>query len=168
LWILPQNYAQLSAADQNTALNSAFEHDYAMLLVDGTSPTGVMPYETDWKGKYTRAARIGYPAAILDATVIQKAPGIIFPSDAIPMGGSPNIIGQWGPVTDATEGMSGGAWVVHPDAREGKGNNVLIGVSSFVAVGKKGNIVYPGASFAAYLKAVEFNPLLISVLNGCR
>lgn len=168
LWSLPANYAQLSAADQNVALNKAFEHDYAMLLVDGTSPTGFMRYETDWKGKYTHAARIGYPADILDATVIQKAPGIIFSSDAIPMAGSPNIIGQWGPVADATEGMSGGAWVVHPDAREGKGNNVLIAVSSFVAVGKKGKVIYPGGSFAAYLKAVEFNPLLISVLNNCR
>ncbi len=168
LWTVPQNYAQLNSDGQNAAMNNAWPHDYAMLLVDGTSPTGTMPYQTDWKGQYNRAARIGYPGAILDATIIQKAPGIIFSSDAVPIGGSPDIIGQWGPVVDATEGMSGGAWVVHPDQFEGKGNNVLIGVTSFSVETKTGKPVYPGGSFAAYLKAVEFDPLLFSVLNGCK
>ncbi|MEW6435543.1 MAG: hypothetical protein AB1508_00065 [Pseudomonadota bacterium] len=170
LWSMPQNYASLSASDQNGALNKAFEHDFAMLLVDGKSPTGTMPYALDWKGQYSRASRIGYPGDILEGTVIQKAPGIVFPADALPFGAasSPNLVVQWGPVTDATQGMSGGAWVAHPDPGEGQGHNVLLAVTSFNQVMRSGRPRYPGGTFAAYLTAAEFNPLLASVENGCK
>jgi hypothetical protein len=167
-WAVPGNFSQLNSNDQNNALEQAFEHDYAMLLVDGTSPTGYMPYALDWKGKYDYAVAMGYPADILENTVIQKMPGIIFSADAIPTGYSSNVIGQWSPVTKALEGMSGGAWVAYPDSTEGAGHNVLLAVTSFGPVTNSGAQQLPGGNFAAYLRAVEFNPLLISVLNGCR
>jgi len=170
LWSMPQNYASLSANDQDAAFYAATQHDFAMLLVDGKSPTGTMPYALDWRGQYSRASRIGYPGDILEGTVIQKAPGIVFPADALPFGAasSPNLVVQWGPVTDATQGMSGGAWVAHPDPGEGQGHNVLLAVTSFGPVTRTGRPRYPGGTFAAYLTAAEFNPLLQSVENGCK
>jgi hypothetical protein len=170
LWGLPPNFAGLSDNDQAAALVSAYQHDFAMLLVDGQSPTGTMPYALDWKGHYTHAARIGYPGDILEGTVIQKAPGVVFSADALPFGleAVPNLVVQWGPITDATQGMSGGAWVAHPNANEGDGSNVLIAVTSFGPVTGSGHPKYPGGTFAAYLTAAEFNPLLQSVENGCK
>jgi hypothetical protein len=178
LWTYPPNYASMTPAQQQTAQTSAQQHDYAMILVDKNSPTGVMNYQLDWKGKYTFADRVGYPGDILDGTVIQDAPGVIFFSDAIPLGvnSSPNLVVQWGPVTDATEGMSGGAWVANSDDTEGPDKNVLIAVTSFgVSLTVKptlnlpGSVVsaYPGGTFAAYLTAAEFNPLLDDVSKGC-
>ncbi len=75
----------------------------------------------------------------------------------------PNEVVQWGPSVDATEGMSGGAWIINFDT-SGKAAdaNTLIAVSSLANSG------FPGASFAAYLTAEEFNPLLKSVSNGCK
>jgi hypothetical protein len=140
-----------------------------MILIQGTSPTGVMPYALDWKGKATYAYGIGYPNGILDAAVIQAAPGYVFFANDIPMGPwtLPNLVVHWGPVTDATNGMSGGAWVVNPNAGEGANNNILIAVTSFAAV-QRGSNPFPGGTFAAYLTAAEFNPLLTSVSNGCK
>ena len=170
LWTLPSNYTSMTAAQQKAAQVVALQHDYAMILVQGTSPTGVMPYALDWKGKATYADRIGYPADILDAAIIQETPGFVFFADAIPMGqwSSPNLVVQWGPVTDATNGMSGGAWVVNLNANEGPNNNILIAVTSFSALEASGAPVFPGGTFAAYLTAAEFNPLLTSVQNGCK
>lgn len=169
-WWLPDDFASMDDAGQVAAMLKAFEHDYAMLLVDGASPTGTMPYALDWKGQYTHAARIGYPGDILDGTIVQKAPGVVFFADAIPIGAyaSPNLVMQWGPITDATEGMSGGAWVAHPDAREDSGKNVLIAVTSFGPKTSTGRPMFPGGTFAAYLRAAEFKPLLTYVQNGCK
>jgi hypothetical protein len=170
LWNLPQDYATLSDASQAAALVAAYQHDYAMLLVAGQSPTGSMPYALDWKGRYTHAARIGYPGDILGGTIIQKAPGVVFPADALPFGleAVPNLVVQWGPITDATQGMSGGAWVAHPNANEGEDRNVLLAVTSFGPMTRTGRPLFPGGTFAAYLTAAEFNPLLQSVEKGCR
>ncbi len=170
LWSLPPNFVSLSDNDQASALVAAYQHDFAMLLVDGQSPNGTMPYALDWKGHYTHAARIGYPGDILEGTVIQKAPGVVFSADALPFGlyAAPNLVVQWGPITDATQGMSGGAWVAHPNANEGDGSNVLIAVTSFGPVNSSGHPRFPGGTFAAYLTAAEFNPLLQSVENGCK
>ena len=44
---------------------------------------------------------------------------------------SPNIVAQWGPITDATQGMSGGAWVYNLDPAERANSNILIAVTSF-------------------------------------
>ena len=170
LWTLPANYSAMTEDQQNDALNTAFQHDYAMVLIDGYSPTGVMPYALDWKGKYDFANRIGYPGDIFDAAIIQMAPGIVFFGSDIPFGqwASPKFVVQWGPVTDATQGMSGGAWVANMSANEGAGKNVLIAVTSFGPETKQGKPLFPGGTFAAYLTAAEFNPLLKSVQNGCK
>ena len=163
-WSLPANFGSLTKAQQGTAMEAIWQHDFAMILVDGNSPTGVMPYALDWKGKFKAAARVGYPADILDGAIIQRVPGNIFFSTDIPMGNNsvPNIVVHWGPVTDATEGMSGGGWIANFNVNEGPNNNVLIAVSSYH------DSNFPGAEFAAYLTAAEFNPLLASVSNGCK
>ena len=127
-------------------------------------PTGVMPYALDWKGKYTSAYRVGYPNAILDSAIVQKVPGSVFFASDIPMGGNslPNLVVQWGPITDATQGMSGGGWIANFNVSEGANNNILIAVSSYHDTN------FPGAEFGAYLTAAEFNPLLATVSNGCK
>ncbi len=170
LWAVPSNYASMTDKEKDAALMAAFPHDFAMILVDRNSPTGVIPYALDWKGKASYAFRIGYPANILDAEIVQATPGIVFFADAIPLGAdaSPNLVVQWGPVTDATQGMSGGAWVVNPDAGEGANTNILIAVTSFGPVNRYNAPIFPGGTFAAYLTAAEFNPLLNFVRNGCK
>jgi hypothetical protein len=172
LWTLPSNYASMKPAEQQAALMTAWPHDFAMIQVEGASPTGVMPYAVDWKGKAgtTYAYRVGYPANILDAEIVQATPGIVFFADAIPFGeeSSPNLVVQWGPVTDATQGMSGGAWVVNPDVNEGANHNILIAVTSFNVTNSHNLAVYPGGFFAAYLTSTEFYPLLAFVENGCK
>jgi hypothetical protein len=169
-WSLPANFASLNKAQQQAALTTAFAHDFAMILINGTSPTGAMPYILDWKGKADYAFRVGYPANILDAEIVQATPGVVFFSDAIPLGtdSSPNLVVQWGPVTDATQGMSGGAWVTNIDPNEGANSNVLIAVTSFGPVNSFNAPVFPGGTFAAYLTSAEFNPLLGYVSNGCK
>jgi hypothetical protein len=164
LWTLPANYSSLSQSDQNAAMFAAYPHDFAMLLVNGNSPTGVMPYALDWKGQVTKAVRVGYAGNILDDEVIQQSGGAVFFADAIPLFPYPdsNIVAQWQGNIDFTNGSSGGAWIANYNTTEGPNNNVLIAVTSF------GNSQYPGATFAAYLTAAEFNPLLASVSNGCK
>jgi hypothetical protein len=170
LWSLPANYDSLSKTQQAAAVDAAQQHDYAMVLVDGRSPTGTVPYALDWRGKYNYADRIGYPNDILDGAIIQDAPGVVFFGSDIPIGqySSPNLVMQWGPITDATEGMSGGGWIANLSQSEGPGKNVLIAVTSFGAVTEDGTQIFPGGTFAAYLTAAEFDPLLSSVSNGCR
>jgi hypothetical protein len=171
LWTLPSNFNSLTSAQQDAAQNAIMLHDFAMILVNGTSQTGAMPYALDWKGKYNFADRIGYPADILGDQIIQDAPGVVFFANAIPIGdlASPNLVIQWGPVTDATQGMSGGAWVANSSVNEGPGKNVLIAVTSFgPTVGSSSQPLYPGGTFASYLTAAEFNPLLAFVSNGCK
>jgi len=163
-WTLPSNFSSLDKAQQGAALRAASEHDYAMVLVDGDSPTGTMPYMLDWKGKADKAVRVGYAADILDGEIIQQAFGIVFFSDAIPMfpESPPNLVVHWQSITDFTEGSSGGGWITNFSTDEGPGKNVLIAVTSFR------NSNYPGAILGAYLTAAEFNPLLDYVSNGCK
>src|SRR5580700_2240370 len=110
------NYNSMSDSDKSTAQDVVHEHDFGMILVDGTSPTGSMEYALDWKGKFTFAVRVGYPGDILNADIVQYAPGIIFFANQISLPDPWNLantVVQWGPVTDATHGMSGGAWVAN-------------------------------------------------------
>ncbi len=171
LWTLPVNYDDLSAAKKQAALNEAWQHDFAMILVDGKSPTGVMHYMLDWKnktsnwrGKLTDVVRIGYPDAILGAAVVQQVPGIVFFADQIPMGPDmlPNEVVHWGSLTNFTQGSSGGAWIMNFSTTDLPNSNLLLAVSSFITPS------FPGAMFGAYLKAAEFNPLLTSAARGCR
>jgi len=170
LWVYPSNYSSMTADQQLAARFPVWAHDIAMVLVDGTSPTGAMPYALDWKGKYNYASRIGYPENILGSEIIQVVPGYVFFADAIQLGvySPPNVVVQWGPVTDATQGMSGGAWVANLSATEGPNNNVLIAMTSALPVTDYNAPLFPGGAFAAYLTAAEFNPLLTSVSNGCK
>jgi hypothetical protein len=164
LFAYPQNYDAMSADQKDAVLPNTAQHDFGMILVDGTSPTGVMPVALDWKGKVTAAVRIGYAANILDGEIIQKALGAVFFANAIPMFSSPppNLVVHWQSITDLTNGTSGGAWIANFDTTEGPNNNFLIAVTSF------GSEKYPGAIFGAYLTAAEFNPLLNFTLNGCK
>jgi hypothetical protein len=163
-WTVPSNYKSLKPADQDAAFLAAAEHDFAMILVDGMSPTGVMPYQLDWKGKWVDATRVGYASDILNGKVIQRADGIVFFAQQIPMFATlhPGIVVHWQQITDLTNGTSGGAWIANFTDKEADGNNVLIAVTSF------NNSDYPGAEMAAYLTAAEFNPLLQYVSNGCK
>lgn len=177
LWALPPNFASMTPDQKNAAMDAAYPHDFGMVLVDRDSPSGAMPYALDWKGKVTYAYRIGYPENILDAEIVQSVPGIVFFTDALPMNiarygqpnmSSPNIVAQWGPITDATQGMSGGAWVVNPDPGESANSNILVAVTSFGPFNVYKQPFYPGGTFAAYLTAAEFNPLFTFVSNGCK
>ena len=166
-WALPPNVTSMKNSEKRAALNNASQHDYAMLLVDSPNPSGGMPYALDWKGRQdaTFAVRVGYPGAILDAAIVQRVPGYVFFSSAIPgpYQGMPNEVVQWGPSVDATQGMSGGAWIINFDTSgKAPSANTLIAVTSL------SNSDFPGAAFAAYLRAEEFNPLLNSVSNGCK
>lgn len=173
LWTLPANYTSMSGQQQTAAFAAAMQHDFSMILVDHPSPTGVMPYQLDWKGKFKFAWRIGYPADILGGDIVQRVGGVLFFADAIPLGSwsLSNLAVQWGPITDATHGMSGGAWVTNLNGTEGDGKNVLVAVTSGSPPGPQrlGNTQqFPGGTFAAYLTAAEFNPLLSLVSGGCK
>jgi hypothetical protein len=163
-WAVPSNYAALKGGQKAKAQRAASEHDFALVLVDGNSPTGTMPYALDWKGKVSAAVRVGYAADILDGEIIQQAEGIVFFSNAIPMfpESPPNLVVHWQSVTDLSQGSSGGAWIANFSTDEGTNNNILIAVTSF------GNSDYPGAVMGTYLTAAEFNPLLAYVSNGCK
>jgi hypothetical protein len=163
-WTLPSDYKTLTPAKQGPAMRAASEHDFALVLVDGNSTTGVMPYLLDWKGKITHAVRVGYAADILNGEIVQQAYGIVFSSDAIPMFAEspPNLVVHWQSITDLTEGTSGGAWIANYSSTEDPDKNQLVAVTSFR------NSNYPGAVLGAYLTAAEFNPLLQFVANGCK
>jgi hypothetical protein len=164
LWRLPANYAAMKKEQQIDAQRVAFQHDFAMLLVDGVSPTGAMPYALDWKGSVDYATRVGYAADIFNGQIVQKSGGAVFFADAIPMMSKsyPGIVVQWAPITDLTSGTSGGAWVANFSTEDKAGANELVAVTSFQFLG------YPGGEGAAYLTAAEFNPLLADVSNGCK
>ncbi len=134
---MPANYASMKPADQGDAQRAAYQHDFAMVLVDGSSATGVMPYALDWKGKVSYVTRVGYAGDILDGQIVQKSGGAVFFADAIPMlpKSYPNIVVQWAPITDLTEGTSGGAWIANFSTSEGANKNILVAVTSFQFTG---------------------------------
>ena len=146
------------------AYRAASEHDFALVLVDGNSPTGTMPYALDWKGKVKIAVRVGYAGDILDGEIVQQAEGIVFFANSIPMfpESPPNLVVHWQSVTDLNQGTSGGGWITNFSTEEASGKNVLVAVTSF------NDEDYPGAVMGAYLTAAEFNPLLAYVSNGCK
>jgi hypothetical protein len=164
LWKLPPNFASMNDDQQAAAFRAMSGHDFAMVLVDGTSPTGTMPYALDWKGKVSDAVRVGYAVDILNGEIVQQGDGIVFFANQIPMfpENPSNLVVHWQSITDLTQGTSGGAWIANFDTDEGPNSNLLIAVTSFT------NTAYPGAMMAAYLTAAEFNPLLASVSSGCK
>jgi hypothetical protein len=163
-WSIPSNYATLKESQQNPANRAASEHDFALVLVDGNSSTGTMPYALDWKGKVKEAVRVGYAGDILDGEIVQQALGIVFFANSIPMfpESPPSLVVHWQSVTDLNQGTSGGGWITNFSTEEGSDKNVLVAVTSF------NDEDYPGAVMGAYLTAAEFNPLLAYVSNGCK
>ena len=165
----PANYASLNEDQQQTADLAAHQNDYAMILVDGDSLTGTMPWQGDWKGKWLGATRIGYPGDILNGEIVQQAHGIVFFADAIPIFNNngttqsyPNLVVHWQRNTRITQGSSGGAWVVNFDPTEAQGNNIAISVSSFLMTD------FAGAMFGPYLTVANMNALLHFTQNGCK
>ena len=117
-WLFPSNYSSMTPAQKDAALRNAAQHDFAMILLDGNSQTGVMHYDLDWKGKWVAATRVGYAGDILNGQIVQQSHGIVFFADSIPMFPSeslPNLVAHWQPITDLTSGTSGGAWIVNFD-----------------------------------------------------
>lgn len=177
LWAYPANYNSLTPAQKQAAQNAAWPHDFALLLVNGTSSTGAIPYALDLKGPFSSVWRIGYPEDVIGGDTMVWTPGIVFPANAIPLpigDNSANLLVQWGAMTDATEGMSGGAWAAPiTDVQTGNTSFTLIAVTSFNVNLLTNNQsaeapAYPGAAWAAYLASAEFNPLLQRVQNGCK
>ena len=163
LWKYPPNYKSMSESDREKAFWTSAEHDFAMVLVDGTSPTGHMSYALDWKGKYTSAALIGYPDDLLSGNYIQQTEGrVLFANVLEPdFANYPNLVAHLGTSNQFTHGASGGAWVFTDPTTHA---STLIAVTSAFPYGR----TLAGANFAAYLTAAEFNPLLQSVSNGCK
>jgi trypsin len=165
----PANYATLNQDQQQVADLAAHQNDFAMILVDSDSLTGTIAWQGDWKGKWLGATRIGYPGDILNGEVVQQAHGIVFFADSIPIftdnGATqsfPNLVVHWQRSTKLTQGSSGGAWVANFDPAEGQGNNIAIGLSSFIMKD------FAGAIFGPYLTAANMNALLQFTQKGCQ
>lgn len=166
----PDNFAQLPVGQQNAAMATAGQHDYAMVLVDSDSLTGAIKYATDWKGQYVGATRVGYPGDVLGGEVIQEAHGIIFFADAIPMFlndnnsqvSYPGLVVHWQNNTKLTQGTSGGAWVASASVDDTKDTNIALSVTSF------NNTAFPGAIMGPYLTGSDFNSLLKYTQGGCK
>ncbi|GEM_PF-2816813 len=165
----PADYADLPEVEQNAAFLKAAQHDYAMILVDSDSLTGVIRWQADWKGKWVGATRVGYPGQILGGEIVQQSHGIVFFADAIPIftkGGNPvaypGLVVHWQSVINLTQGSSGGAWVANSASNEGQNSNVAISVTSF------NNNAFPGAMFGPYFTEKGFNALLRYTAAGCK
>jgi hypothetical protein len=165
-WKYPKGYKQMGKSDRDGAYWTAVQHDFAMVLVDGISPTGHISYALDWKGKFKYAVRIGYPEDILGGNRIMQMGGpISFPSDSgvhqFDFKPYPNVVAQLGSTDQLSYGSSGGAWIATDPTTKSP---------TLIAVDSGGGLTDfpPSEEFAAYLTAREFNPLLESVSNGCK
>jgi hypothetical protein len=168
----PSNYASMSAADKNNAFLTASQWDYGMVLVDADSATGFFTVQTDWKGKWRGATRIGYPEEILGTEIVQRAHGLVFFADDVPIfeKSYPGLVAHWQDNARFTHGSSGGAWVAAAGSEEGDQKNVVISLNSFhvssdlTAAGTS----LPGAEFGPYFKSADYNALYKYVSNGCK
>jgi hypothetical protein len=166
---LPSNYSSMSADQQSMADITAHQSDFALMLVDADSLTGTMAVQTDWKGKWLGATRIGYPGDILNGEIVQQSHGIVFFADSVPIFTSngtqlpsPNIVVHWEGNIKLTQGSSGGAWIANFGSTEGPQDNVAIGISAFTVKG------FPGAMFGPYLTGTQLNALQKFTQNGCQ
>ena len=71
-------------------------------------------------------------------------------------------------MTEPTHGMSGGAWVVNMSRRKKQRQEYPDRGDFFRAATTTAIPLFPGGTWAAYLTAAEFNPLLQLVSNGCK
>lgn len=125
--------------------------DYAMILVDGGSPTGYFGYAWDWGQSYRNAVKIGYPGSIQNGQVIQIENGPVSVSDGI-------VELQHGNQADQG-GSSGGAWI--GDFSSSLKGNRVISVASFSYRNR------PGVQYGPYFQN-SFNDLLAFTARGCR
>jgi hypothetical protein len=126
--------------------------DYAMILVDGESPTGYFGVEWNW-GKYKDGTKIGYPGGIEDGEVIQVDKGPLSLIDGLVEMKHGNEADQGG--------SSGGAWVAKYTNAKDKKSNYIISVESFGFEG------IPGIDYGPYLDD-NFKGLWDYVANDCK
>jgi hypothetical protein len=81
--------------------------DYAVIMVDHASSTGSFKPVVEWKGRYQYATITGYPAALFNGQVIQRALG------KLSFDATPNIVADKHNRAYLTQGTSGGAWIVN-------------------------------------------------------
>lgn len=132
--------------------------DVGMILVNGTSRTGHFGYYTGWSlNDIPRAAKVGYPADILDGEVVQIDSGNLFAPDD-----SEGLVGLRHGNAKNAGGSSGGAWVANYANRIGQNTNRIIGLTSH----HRGDDTT--ISYSAYLQEENFKTLLDYVGRGCR
>lgn len=141
------------------ALTNSWQWDYSMILVDHPSRVGHFNY--DLKNLWDTSSAIGYPAAIMDASVIQFVHGEVFESKNLAVSGSPNVNVLWHGNTKFTGGASGGAWIVNRSRDVAPDKNVVVGLVSFHQESK------PGATFGPRF-TTDFDTMLKFVSGGCR
>jgi Trypsin len=133
---LPAAFDSHSDDQKKIDLFRADQYDYAMILVNSPSITGYFKnWDGSWKkGDWHGATRIGYPADVMNAQLMQEAHGVVFFPDDIPFvpGASfPRLLAllQFSPYL--TEGTSGGGWIGNLSSVDAPDNNVLVSVNSF-------------------------------------
>jgi len=138
------------------ALESRYQWDYEMMLVDHDGPADYFNRAVDWSGKYLNATMIGYTSAPSEKQAIQTAFGSLdFVSDR------PNVVAlTHRDHPDLTRGASGGAWISAFNKEVSAANNIIVSVSSYV------NPRSPGVSFGPYLTA-DFDRLFDYVSKRC-
>ena len=155
LWALPPNFDSLTNDQKNAAMDAAYQHDYGMIPVDRDSSTGdALRARLAGQGDIRLEDRLSRehsrrPDHSVGARhpVLHRVLPMNVPRYGQPAMSSPNIVGQWGPITDtATQGMSGGAWVVNSDPNEGANNNILVAVTSFGPFNQFKQPFYPGGT----------------------
>jgi hypothetical protein len=126
-----------SEAERTRVIQSRYQWDYAMILVDHDSPAGYFNSEVEWKDKYRSATMIGYRSVALASQTIQSAFGALsFVSDR------PNVVALAHPDRpELAPGTSGGGWIASFYEEASAEHNMLVGVSSYINTGS------PGVSF---------------------
>lgn len=139
-----------------SADNSRWTWDFAMIKLNGGTDLGHFGTEWGWWGNYNTAPKIGYPAAIENAKVIQVEFGQLI------TGWDPKIVGLKHGNPRNAEGSSGGAWVGRYETRgdDTTANRVISVTSHHMGEDR-------GTSFGPY-----WNDNLLQLMNyakrGCR
>jgi hypothetical protein len=128
-------------------------YDYAMLLIDGTSPTGHFATAWNWGRSHNNAHKIGYPGGVSEGEIIQVYGGPISVSDGIVEMRHGNKANQ--------DGSSGGAFIAKYSTAFNTQSNVAISNEAF------GYDETPGVDYGPYYTNA-FAELFQYVERGCR
>jgi hypothetical protein len=151
----PAQLRSQNTEERNRARQNRLQWDYAMILVERSSATGYYKnWEVGWQGRYQVATATGYPIAMLQGEIIQKADGVIFLTHF------PNVVGLRHNHPGLMQGSSGGAWVVNFNQKEDTQYNLVVSVSSFIMKEQS------GVSFGPYPTSA-FYRLFDYVSKGC-